>query len=68
MQLRGIWSDLTSYKWIFILHFKHKTLNTDILNYFKNENTFNVKFKSPLGGRKSLVISEFVTEQNHLND
>ncbi len=57
MQLIGITSDLTSYKCIFILHFKHKTLNNDIFNYFKNENTLNVKFKSPVGGRKSLVMS-----------
>ncbi len=37
MQLRGTWSALTSYKCI-IWRFKPKTLNTDILNYFKNEN------------------------------
>ncbi len=30
MQLRGIWSALISYKCIFFVHFKHKTLNTDI--------------------------------------
>ncbi len=30
MQLRGTWSASSSYKCIIILHFKHKTLNTDI--------------------------------------
>ncbi len=40
------------------LHFKHKTLNTDIYNYFKNENKLKCEIKSPVGGRKSLVISD----------
>ncbi len=58
MQLRGTLSALTGYKRIIFLHFKHKTLNTDILNYFKNENKLKCEIKSPVGGRKSLVISE----------
>ncbi len=62
MQRRGTWSALTSgYKCIVFWYFKHKTLNTDILKYFKNEKfTLNVKLKSSVGGSKSLLTSELL--------
>ncbi len=45
-----------------MLCFKHKTLNSDILNYLKHEknknNSCNVNLKPPVGESKWLLISE----------
>ncbi len=43
---------------IYNLNTVNKTLNTDIWNYLKNKINVHVQLKPPVGGSKSLLISE----------
>ncbi len=69
MQLRGTWSALTcSYKCIMFWYLKHKTLNTDIWNYFKIKRYFECEIKTASRWQQ-VTVNKWViaTEPNHLN-